>query len=184
MGRRRPWVLGAQLGLTLSFLALALVGQPDEQMGLLMLVGVLINSFAATQDVAVDGMAIDVTPVNEQGRLNGFMVFGKAVGWGLTSAITGTMLVKFGLGVTAMAAAVVQAIVLLGFMMTRERRGERRLIRPTQTGSRDRANDGGSKHNRAGHGGTAPALIAPVLTHAAAHRSAHRSPRSPPSPAA
>jgi Zn-finger nucleic acid-binding protein len=83
--------------------------------------------FAATQDVAVDGMAIDVTPVNEQGRLNGFMVFGKAIGWGVTSAVAGTMLVEFGLGVTAIAAAAVQTVVLLGFMLTVERRGERCL---------------------------------------------------------
>ena len=127
MGRRRPWVLGAQLGMTLSFFSLTFVDNPPEQVGLLMMLGLFINIFAATQDVAVDGMAIDVTPVNEQGRLNGFMVFGKAVGWGVTSAVTGTMLVKFGLGVTAMAAAAVQAIVLLGFAMTKERRGERRL---------------------------------------------------------
>ena len=127
MGRRRPWVLGAQLGMTLSFFSLTFVNNPAEQVGLLMMLGLFINIFAATQDVAVDGMAIDVTPVNEQGRLNGFMVFGKAVGWGVTSAVTGTMLVKFGLAVTAVAAAAVQAVVLLGFMMTKERRGERRL---------------------------------------------------------
>ena len=127
MGRRRPWVLGAQLGMTLAFFGLILVDNPVEQIGLLMLLGLLINVFAATQDVAVDGMAIDVTPVNEQGRLNGFLVFGKAIGWGLTSAVTGTMLVKFGLGVTAIAAAAVQSIILLGFMLTVERRGERRL---------------------------------------------------------
>ena len=127
MGRRRPWVLGAQLGMTLSFFGLVLVDNPVEQIGLLMILGLLINVFAATQDVAVDGMAIDVTPVDEQGRLNGFMVFGKAIGWGLTSAVTGTMLVKFGLGVTAIAAAAVQTVVLLGFMLTVERRGERRL---------------------------------------------------------
>ncbi len=127
MGRRRPWVLGAQLGMTLSFFSLALVDNPPEQVGLLMMLGLFINVFAATQDVAVDGMAIDVTPVNEQGRLNGFMVFGKAVGWGITSAVTGTMLVTVGLTVTAIAAAAVQAVILLGFMMTRERRGERRL---------------------------------------------------------
>jgi Zn-finger nucleic acid-binding protein len=72
-------------------------------------------------------MAIDVTPVDEQGRLNGFMVFGKAIGWGITSAVTGTMLVTVGLGVTAIGAAAVQAVVLLGFMLTVERRGERRL---------------------------------------------------------
>jgi PAT family beta-lactamase induction signal transducer AmpG len=127
MGRRRPWVLGAQLGMTLSFFGLILVENPVEQIGLLMILGLLINVFAATQDVAVDGMSIDVTPVNEQGRLNGFMVFGKAIGWGLTSAVTGTMLVQFGLGVTAIAAAAVQGIVLLGFVLTMERRGERRL---------------------------------------------------------
>ena len=127
MGRRRPWVLGAQLGMTLSFFSLVLVENPVEQIGLLTVLGLLINVFAATQDVAVDGMAIDVTPVDEQGRLNGFMVFGKAIGWGVTSAVSGTMLVTFGMGVTAMAAAAVQTIVLLGFMMTVERRGERRL---------------------------------------------------------
>jgi PAT family beta-lactamase induction signal transducer AmpG len=127
MGRRRPWVLGAQLGMTLSFFSLVLVDNPAEEIGLLMILGLLINVFAATQDVAVDGMAIDVTPVNEQGRLNGFMVFGKAIGWGVTSAVAGTMLVTFGLGVTAIAAAAVQTVVLLGFMLTMERRGERRL---------------------------------------------------------
>ena len=127
MGRRRPWVLGAQLGMTLSFFGLILVENPVEQIGLLMILGLLINVFAATQDVAVDGMAIDVTPVNEQGRLNVFMVFGKAIGWGITSAVTGTMLVKFGLGATAIAAVAVQTVVLLGFMLTMERRGERRL---------------------------------------------------------
>ncbi len=127
MGRRRPWVLGAQLGMTLSFFGLVLIDNPAEQVGLLMAIGLLINVFAATQDVAVDGMAIEVTPVDEQGRLNGFMVFGKAIGWAVTSAVTGTMLVTFGLGVTAIAAAAVQAFILLGFMLTLERRGERRL---------------------------------------------------------
>jgi PAT family beta-lactamase induction signal transducer AmpG len=127
MGRRRPWVLGAQLGLALSFLALGLVERPAEQIGLLMLLGVLINIFAATQDVAVDGMSIDLTPVEEQGRLNGFMTFGKAMGWGLSSAVSGVMLVTVGLGVTGIAAAVVAGIVFLLFIQVLEREGERKL---------------------------------------------------------
>ena len=65
MGRRRPWVIGAQLGLSLSLLSLMLIENPAEQIALLMLIGVLINSFAATQDVAVDGMSIDLTPMRE-----------------------------------------------------------------------------------------------------------------------
>jgi PAT family beta-lactamase induction signal transducer AmpG len=127
MGRRRPWILGAQLGMTLAFLALVLIEEPAEQIGLLMLVGVLINVFAATQDVAVDGMSIDLTPVQEQGRLNAFMTFGKAVGWALTAAVSGVLLASFGLGVTAVVAAIVSGIVFLGFALVVEREGERRL---------------------------------------------------------
>jgi PAT family beta-lactamase induction signal transducer AmpG len=127
MGRRRPWVLGAQLGLTLSFFGLLFVEQPAEQIGLLMLLGVLINTFAATQDVAVDGMSIDLTPVEEQGRLNAFMAFGKAVGWGISSAVSGVLLVTVGLGVTAMIAAAISGVVFLAFALVLERDGERRL---------------------------------------------------------
>jgi len=133
MGRRRPWVLGAQLGLTLSFFGLLFVEQPAEQIGLLMLLGVLINTFAATQDVAVDGMSIDLTPVEEQGRLNAFMAFGKAVGWGISSAVSGVLLVTVGLGVTAMIAAAVSGVVFLAFALVLERDGERRL--PWSAGS-------------------------------------------------
>ncbi|NQV85710.1 MAG: MFS transporter [Woeseiaceae bacterium] len=127
MGRRRPWILGAQLGLTISLLSLMLVDQPADQVGLLMLAGVLINIFAATQDVAVDGMSIDLTPTREHGRLNAFMSFGKAIGWASTSAVSGLMLVTWGLQATAIAAATVSGIALVLFVFVLEREGERRL---------------------------------------------------------
>jgi MFS transporter, PAT family, beta-lactamase induction signal transducer AmpG len=127
MGRRRPWVLAAQLGLALSLLSLSVVENAAEQIGLLMLLGVLINSFAATQDVAVDGMAIDLTPVREQGRLNAFMSFGKSIGWAATAAASGVMLVSFGLAVTAVAAAAASALMLLYMLFVLERDGEKIL---------------------------------------------------------
>ena len=127
MGRRRPWVQGAQLGLTVALLSLARVRDPNEQIGLLMLLGLLVNSFAATQDVAVDGMAIDLTPVDEQGRLNAFMSFGKAIGWAGTAAVSGVLLVTFGMAVTAFVAAAVAGLVLVAFVFVVERQGERRL---------------------------------------------------------
>lgn len=127
MGRRRPWVIGAQLGLSLALLALTLVERPVEQMGLLMLVGVLINSFAATQDVAVDGMSIDLTPVREQGRLNAFMSFGKAIGWASTAAVTGVLLTTVGLKTTAIIASAVAALGLIVMLFVLEREGERSL---------------------------------------------------------
>lgn len=127
MGTRRPWILAAQLGLTISLLALMLIDNPAEQMGLLMLLGVLINSFTATQDVAVDGMAIELVPDAEQGRLNAFMSFGKAIGWAVTSALSGVMLVTVGLEVTAMVASLVAGLILVGFVFVRERAGEKIL---------------------------------------------------------
>jgi len=127
MGRRRPWVIGAQLGLSLSLLALMLVENPAEQIGLLMVIGVFINSFAATQDVAVDGMSIDLTPVREQGRLNAFMSFGKAIGWSATAAVSGLLITIWGLKATAILAAVVAIIPLLAMLFILERKGERSL---------------------------------------------------------
>ena len=127
MGRRRPWVLGAQLGLSLSLLALMLVERPAEQIGLLMIIGVFINSFAATQDVAVDGMSIDLTPVREQGRLNAFMGFGKTIGWASTAAASGVLITSYGLGTTAIVASVVASLALLIMFFILEREGERTL---------------------------------------------------------
>ncbi len=127
MGRRRPWVLGAQAGLCLALLALGLVDNPIQQMGLLTAIGFLINSFAATQDVAVDGMAIDVTPMEQQGRLNAFMSFGKAIGWSATAAVSGVLLANLGLATTAMVAAGVSVLGVLLMLAIREREGERFL---------------------------------------------------------
>jgi PAT family beta-lactamase induction signal transducer AmpG len=127
MGRRRPWVLGAQLGLAISLLALTLIERPAEQVGLLMLIGMLINSFAATQDVAVDGMSIDLTPVREQGRLNAFMSFGKTIGWAATAAVTGILLTSYGLATTAIIASAVAALALFVMLVVLEREGERAL---------------------------------------------------------
>ncbi len=127
MGRRRPWVIAMQLGLSLSLLALMLVEHPAEQIGLLMVIGAVINSFAATQDVAVDGMSIDLTPVREQGRLNAFMSFGKAIGWSVTAAVSGIILTTLGLKATAIFAAAVSGISMLAILVVLEREGERVL---------------------------------------------------------
>ena len=65
MGKRRPWVLAMQAGMVLSLLALGWVDDPANQVGLLSALGFLVNSFTASQDVAVDGMSIDLVPIEE-----------------------------------------------------------------------------------------------------------------------
>jgi len=127
MGRRRPWVLGAQAGLSIALLALVLVDDPSSQLGLLSAIGFLINAFAATQDVATDGMSIDVTPQREQGRLNAFMSFGKAIGWSATAAVSGVVLMSWGLAATAVLAAAVSTLGVVVMLAVCERSGERIL---------------------------------------------------------
>ncbi len=127
MGKRRPWVLGAQLGMVVSLLALALLDDPPAQIGLLTAIGFAINAFTATQDVAVDGMSIDLVPLEEEGRLNAFMSFGKAVGWAITSAVTGSMLVIFGMKLTALVCGLGAAAIFIYLVMVRERHTERLL---------------------------------------------------------
>ena len=125
MGTRRPWVIGAQFGMVLSLLSLMWLDDPVGQFGMLTAIGFMINFFTATQDVAVDGMSIDFVPVEEEGRLNGFMSFGKSVGWAITSAITGTLLVVYGIKMTALVCSVGAALIFIYLVMVRERHSER-----------------------------------------------------------
>lgn len=81
MGRRRPWVLVAQAGMVVSSVAIAFLPNPLDHLGWLTALGFAINFFTAFQDVAVDGMAIDIIPVNQQARANGFMWGGKTLGY-------------------------------------------------------------------------------------------------------
>ena len=127
MGRRRPWVMAAQGGLTMALASLIAVEDPAGQLSLVIALGFAINCFSATQDVAVDGMAIDVLPVDERGRANAFMAFGQVAGFSSFAAISGVLLSRFGLWAAALAAALTVALIFALITFTRERRGEKVL---------------------------------------------------------
>jgi PAT family beta-lactamase induction signal transducer AmpG len=127
MGRRRPWILSMQAGLTLAFVGLAVVDDPLAELPLVIALGFVVNAFGALQDVAVDGMAIDVLPVADRGRANAFMAFGQIAGYSGFSAISGYLLARYGLAAAALAAAFAVGVVLLLVVVARERPGERRL---------------------------------------------------------
>ena len=139
MGKRRPWVLGMQLGMVLSLLALMVIEDPVAQIGLLTSISFMINVFTASQDVAVDGMSIDLVPIEEEGRLNAFMSFGKTIGWAITSAVTGSMLVMFGMKLTALVCGIGAAAIFVYLVMVRERHNERLL--PWSKGEASPKND-------------------------------------------
>lgn len=93
MGRKRPWVIFGQFGLIVSFLAISLVNDPLNNLNGLMIAGFFISFFGAFQDVATDGMAIDVVPIDQQARANGLMWGSKIIGTSL-SLVIGTALIN------------------------------------------------------------------------------------------
>ena len=127
MGRRRLWVLFGQMGLVVSFLVLGLVPDPLNNLNLLMAAGFGVSFFGAFQDVATDGMAIDIVPVHEQARANGLMWGAKIMGIS-GSLFAGTWLINhYGLREATIALAMLVGLIMLVPLLIRERPGEKML---------------------------------------------------------
>ena len=78
-GRRRSWILPLQACLALSCLAAAAV-QPTDSIVLMVALVLVMNASAATMDVAVDGLAVDLLREHELGYGNIAQVVGYKVG--------------------------------------------------------------------------------------------------------
>jgi PAT family beta-lactamase induction signal transducer AmpG len=127
LGGRRPWVMLAQTGLLLSMLALAILGGSPSEIAQLTIACFVINCFTAVQDVAVDGMAIEVLPEDERGRANALMAFGQVAGFSGAGALCGWTLPIIGLAGTAAALAIGIGAILAIAVLLREREGEKLL---------------------------------------------------------
>ena len=78
-GRRKSWIVPLQM-LTFSVLGgLAFLPQPVN-MTLILFAVFIVNFMAATQDVATDGLAVDMLDEHERGLGNGIQVAGYRVG--------------------------------------------------------------------------------------------------------
>lgn len=125
MGRRRPWVIVGQLGLMASFVAMSFVPDPLNNLKLLMTAGFFISFFGAFQDIGVDGMAIDVVPINEQARANGLMWGAKTIGIS-TSLVAGTWIIHhYGFSGAIMSLSIAVCLIMLVPLLLRERPGEK-----------------------------------------------------------
>src|SRR6188768_773219 len=77
-GHYRSWILPLQAGLALSALLAAFV--PASELWLLLSLVFVMNLFAATQDIAVDGLAVRILLPHELGRGNAVQVVGYKLG--------------------------------------------------------------------------------------------------------
>jgi PAT family beta-lactamase induction signal transducer AmpG len=78
-GRRRFWIILTQL-MMMATLLVAMRVDFVHQLKLFTAVVFVHNLFGATQDVAIDALAVNVLPEDERGTANGFMFSGAYVG--------------------------------------------------------------------------------------------------------
>ncbi len=78
-GRRRSWIVPLQFALAAST-ALAAFVNPEGRLNLLLLLVLIMNLCAATMDIAVDGLAVDLLGERELGMGNIAQVVGYKIG--------------------------------------------------------------------------------------------------------
>jgi len=125
MGRKRPWIIFGQLGLMVSFFAFGFIQDPLDNLSLLMIAGFIVNVFGSMQDIAIDGMAVELIPANQQARANGIMWGSRIIGQSL-SLVIGTALINivgFTNAISSMALIVI--ILILVPIYFREHPGEK-----------------------------------------------------------
>lgn len=75
-GRRKSWIVPMQLGLVIC----AVIASRAQEIGLLLVLVFFMNLFAATQDIAVDALAVSWIRPGELGIANAFQVVGYKLG--------------------------------------------------------------------------------------------------------
>jgi PAT family beta-lactamase induction signal transducer AmpG len=122
MGRRRPWILGAQGGMLVSLSVLLAV--PGVSSVGLVPIGVIIfvyNLFGALQDVATDALAVDLLAPDERGFVSGAMWSSKIGGIGIGGAGMSLVLNQYGWR-PAITVQLVLLLMAVGFpLLIRER---------------------------------------------------------------
>jgi PAT family beta-lactamase induction signal transducer AmpG len=139
MGRRRPWVLGAQLGIGLTLMSIILRGDIASDVQLLAWMVFVNNCFVSLQDVATDALAVDVLDPGERGRVNGLMWASNNLGVLIGGAGMGTVLATWGIEAAFILQVSVLLLIALFPLLLRERSGERLL--PWTRGEPNRRED-------------------------------------------
>ncbi len=127
MGRRRPWIIVGQSGLVAALVVMAFTNPGVEQISLIAALAFAMGLGSAFQDVAVDGLAVDILPADEIERVNGYMFGGQAIGVAAGAALSGTLIAYHGLPTAALALAAIIAAILILVLLVRERPDERLL---------------------------------------------------------
>lgn len=98
-----------------------------KDIALLGAIGFAVNAATTFQDIAVDGLAVDIMEEEERARASGMMFGGQSIGMALSTAFSGAAIVAYGPSAAYLLSALFIAIVTVLIIAVRERPGERLL---------------------------------------------------------
>ncbi|TWT75713.1 muropeptide transporter [Posidoniimonas polymericola] len=124
MGRRRPWILAAQMGMALALCSMLFVPDLTASIGMIAAMVLLVNIFASLQDVSVDALAIDLLPPEERGMANGFMYGSSYAGTFIGGAVLGWCILHYGFSTAIATQVTLLLLIATAPFLCRERRGD------------------------------------------------------------
>ena len=119
LGRRRSWMLIAQLGIALGLAGLAL-SDPGESLALVAWLALLVAFASATQDIAVDAWRIEAAPREEQGAMAAAYQLGYRIALLVAGAGALFLAAEYGWTVAYLAMAGFVAIGIVTSLLIRE----------------------------------------------------------------
>ena len=126
MGKRRPWLIGAQAVMTAAWIAAAVIAPGPNDTAVLVAITFLVSGATAIQDVAADGLAVDILQEGEEGPAGAYTFGSAIISMAASGAAAGYLLQNYGPQVTFLAFLPVIALVTVFAIRVLERPGERR----------------------------------------------------------
>ncbi|HVJ16487.1 MAG TPA: MFS transporter [Polyangiaceae bacterium] len=119
VGRRKSWILPLQVVAVLVLAALA-SSSVTSALPLLLCAVFVLNLIAATQDIATDGLAVDMLAPPERGLANGVQVAGYRVGMIVGGGVLLILHERLGMSGTFASMAALTALATVPLLATRE----------------------------------------------------------------
>ncbi|ATU45509.1 MFS transporter [Acinetobacter junii] len=120
LGKRKTWLLFTQIALVLGVVALAL-SQFDYGLGVFVIVGLWISTFAATQDIAIDGYTVETFSESEYRLGSMAQSIGVALGSMVGGAATLWLYQLYGWQTALISLAAMTALTMLAIFQIKEK---------------------------------------------------------------
>lgn len=128
LGKRKTWLLFTQIALVLGVVALALT-QFDYGLGVFVIVGLWISTFAATQDIAIDGYTVETFSESEYRLGSMAQSIGVALGSMIGGAATLWLYQLYGWQTALICLAAMTALTMLAVFQIKEKTNTEKIAK-------------------------------------------------------